>query len=180
MNEHVNQDEALTVVVSECDNEFSIDDLRFHVEVSHDNTSWTLYLDGGYGLDDDGDWREMPDVEIAHGQFGDGAPDTRSDTFAVTVTPAHLEAARRYRRLYPAQIPGPVTTVTGIAQQFNISEQAVRKAIHAGRLPARKSGRTWLIAWNDAAQVAWRPRLRKASSASTSCTRKRSRVVVRV
>jgi len=43
-------------------------------------------------------------------------------------------------------------TTTQAAQQLGCSRSAIRKAIKAGRLPAEKAGRDWLISLGDLAK----------------------------
>ena len=52
-------------------------------------------------------------------------------------------------------------TVTEIAQTYGISTAAVREAATKGRLPARKSGATWLIRRSDA-EARWGDKAQKA------------------
>jgi uncharacterized protein (DUF433 family) len=52
-------------------------------------------------------------------------------------------------------------TATEIAQTYGISTAAVREAAAKGRLPARKSGATWLIRHSDA-EARWGDREKKA------------------
>jgi excisionase family DNA binding protein len=46
-----------------------------------------------------------------------------------------------------------VLTITEAADEFDISREAVEKAIRVGRLPARQSGATWLFRREDAAAL---------------------------
>ena len=60
-----------------------------------------------------------------------------------------------------------VTTPQEVAEIYPIKAPTVYQAIRRGRLPARKSGGTWLILRADAERL-WGRRLRKARRASSS------------
>jgi hypothetical protein len=141
--------------VSELDNEFNVDDLKFRVQVSPDGREYTIYLDGGYGLDDDGDWRETDDYEVASGEL-DHELDRYDEEFVIELTDQQIVEARDFRRFCPDELPDVVATTAEIAMQFCVTPMAVRKAIRESRLAARKSGGVWLIKWTDAARIQWR------------------------
>lgn len=50
-------------------------------------------------------------------------------------------------------ILGNVMTAQECAQRWHVSGEAVRKAIRVGRLPATKSGGTWLVSYPDMVAV---------------------------
>jgi excisionase family DNA binding protein len=81
------------------------------------------------------------------------APDGRLDREKQSQLP---DLARRIKAGWEVEL-----TVTEIAQTYGISTAAVREAAAKGRVPARKSGATWLIRRSDA-EGRWGDRARRA------------------